>query len=144
MLATQPSQLLGTAGAMLSSYHRDLVRFTGRVQARGGGGEEEAGVQRLSMLAADNLERESAAAGDGWDGADASPAAGACGSDVHLHTADAELDFQAAASEPGAACQTQIDRPASQVRLARPKSISSDIVGCKHWLCAPAHRLRWA
>ena len=63
-------------------------------------------MQRLSALAADNLERESAAAAEGWDGAGASPAAGARGGVVHLHTADAELDFQAGASEAGAACQT--------------------------------------
>ena len=61
----------------------------------------QADVQRLSVLAADNLERESAAEGGDWRDSGASPTAGARGGDVHLHTADAELDFQEAAAEAG-------------------------------------------
>ncbi|KAK9834835.1 hypothetical protein WJX81_002504 [Elliptochloris bilobata] len=73
----------------------------------------EVGVQRLSVLAADNLEREGDAAADGWDGAGASPAGSARGGDVHLHTADAELDFQASAAEPELAEEREAERPAS-------------------------------
>ena len=64
-------------------------------------------MQRLTVLAVDNLERE--AVGDEWRDAGASPKAGVRGGDVHLHTADAELDFQETATEPGMLCCTMHD-----------------------------------
>jgi hypothetical protein len=59
-------------------------------------------VARLGGLAAGNLESEGGAAGGDWGAAGASPAGSAAGGDVHLHTADAELDFAAGAAEAGA------------------------------------------
>ena len=72
------------------------------LQVEGAAEAEAADVARLGGLAAGNLESEGGAAGGDWGAAGASPAGSAAGGDVHLHTADAELDFAAGAAEAGA------------------------------------------